>query len=135
MKRIVLLSLLAIIMFSAFRSNEEPNLLLGRWEFRSVEQGSAFSFLLIFRNNGKYDGFMNKKTFVSGTYHMQHDTLYISDPIYDSAYQGTYKIEYHGKADSLTFHVIRDSCRARREGSDGFTYKKVKTATKQSKNR
>jgi hypothetical protein len=135
MKSIVLLSLLAMMLFTAFRSNDEPSPLLGRWEFRSVEQGSPFSFLLIFRSNGKYDGFMNKKTFVSGTYHMQHDTLYISDPICNSAYQGTYKIEYHGKADSLTFHLIRDSCRARREGSDGFTYKKVKTATKQPQKR
>lgn len=124
MKRITLLSLLAITLL-AFKIKDEPSPILGRWEFRSIEHGSPFSFLLIFRSNGRYDGFMNKKTFVSGTYYMKYDTLYIADPICNSAYEGTYQIAYHGKADSLTFHVIRDTCRARREGSDGFTYKKV----------
>lgn len=61
---------------------------------------------------------------------MKHDTLYISDPICNSAYQGTYKIQYQGQMDSLTFHVIKDTCRARREGSDGFTFKKVKATGK-----
>lgn len=130
MRKLILLSLLAITLLAAFTIKDKPSPIQGRWEFRSIERGSPFSFLLIFRTNRKYDGFMNKKTFVSGTYHMQHDTLYIADPICNSAYQGTYKIEYHGKADSLTFHVIRDTCRARREGSDGFTYKKVITTSK-----
>ena len=126
MKRLILLSLPAIMLLTAFKILDDgPSLIQGRWEFRSIERGSAFSFLLVFRSNGKYDGFMNKKTFVSGSYHMKHDTLYIADAICNSAYEGTYQIEYHGKADSLTFHVIRDTCRARREGSDGFTYKKV----------
>jgi hypothetical protein len=125
MKRFLLLSLLAITLLTAFTIRDEPNSIRGRWEFRSIENGSPFSFLIVFRSNGKYDGFINKKIFVSGSYHMRHDTLYIADPICNSGYQGTYQVKYHGKADSLTFHVIQDTCRARREGSDGFTYKKV----------
>lgn len=131
MKKLMLLSLLAIMSLTAFIINDEPSPIVGRWEFRSIAQGSPFSFLVVFRSNGKYDGFMNKKTFVSGTYHMKQDTLFISDPICSSAYQGTYKVEYHGKVDSLTFHVILDTCRTRREGSDGFTYKKVTSTGKQ----
>jgi hypothetical protein len=130
MKRLLLLSLLSITLLTASKINDEVSPILGRWEFRSIDHGSPFSFLLIFRSNGKYDGFMNKKTTVSGIYRMQHDTLYIADAICNSAYQGTYKVDYHGKADSLTFHVIRDTCRARREGSDGFTYRKVTSTFK-----
>lgn len=130
MKRLTLSGLLALTLLAAFKITDEPSPIQGRWEFKTVYQAQPFSFLVVFRNNGKYDGFLNKKTFVSGNYQMKHDTLYISDPICNSAYRGTYKVQYHGQADSLTFHVIQDTCRARREGSDGFTFKKVTAAAK-----
>ena len=130
MKKLLLLSLLAIALLSAFKINEDTNAIQGRWEMNSVYQGQPFSLLIVFRNNGNYDGFYNKKIFVSGAYQMKHDTLYLSDPICNSAYQGSYKIQYHGQMDSLTFHVVQDTCRARREGSDGYTFKKVKSPVK-----
>jgi hypothetical protein len=130
MKNLILPGLLAIVLFSAFTISDDPNPILGRWELKGADHGQPFSFLVVFRTNGNYDGFLNKKTFVSGTFHMKHDTLYIADPICNSAYEGMYKVQYHGERDSLTFHVIRDTCRARREGSDGFTFKKVKADTK-----
>jgi hypothetical protein len=130
MKKLLLLSLLAIALLSAFKINEDTNAIQGRWEMNSVYQGQPFSLLIVFRNNGNYDGFYNKKIFVSGAYQMKHDTLYLSDPICNSAYQGSYKIQYHGQMDSLTFHVVQDTCRARREGSDGYTFKKVKNPVK-----
>ena len=126
MKRIMLLSLIAISFLTAFKIYEEPSPIVGRWEFKATYQGEPFSFLIVFRGTGNYDAFLNKKTFISGTYQMKHDTLLISDPICNSAYQGSYKIQYHGNTDSLTFHLIQDTCRARREGSDGFTFKRVK---------
>jgi hypothetical protein len=130
MKKLLLLSLLAIALLSAFKINEDTNAIQGRWEMNSVYQGQPFSLLIVFRNNGNYDGFYNKKIFVSGAYQMKHDTLYLSDPICNSAYQGSYKIQYHGQMDSLTFHVVQDTCRARREGSDGYSFKKVKNPVK-----
>jgi hypothetical protein len=130
MKKLRFFSLLAVVLFSAFKITDTPSPILGRWELKGIDQGQPFSFLVVFRTNGNYDGFVNKKTFVSGTFHMKHDTLYIADSICNSAYEGMYKVQYHGQQDSLTFHVIRDTCRARREGSDGFTFKKVRAGAK-----
>jgi hypothetical protein len=113
-------------LLSAFKLMDDLSPIQGRWETSSVYQGQPFSFLFVFRNNGNYDGFLNKKTFVSGTYQLKHDTLYISDPICNSAYQGSYKVQYHGQLDSLTFHLIQDTCGGRQEGMDRITFKKVK---------
>ncbi|MFD1257702.1 hypothetical protein ACFQ3S_12915 [Mucilaginibacter terrae] len=129
MKKLKLIGLLGIILLSAFSIAVETESIQGRWELNSVFKGEPFSFLIIFRNNGKYDGFLNKKTFVSGTYRMKHDTLYISDPICNSAYEGTYKVEFY-KQDSIKFHVIQDTCIGRRDGANGLVYKKVKVASK-----
>jgi len=128
MKKLILSSLLAIGLLSAFKFNDESPI-VGRWELNSVFQGQPFSFLVVFRSTGNYDGFLNKKTFVSGTYQMKHDTLYISDPICNSNYKGTYKVEFFAQ-DSIKFHVLQDTCRGRKEGVNNLVYKKVKSVAK-----
>ena len=130
MKKTISLSLLAILLMSAFIAVDEPAPILGRWENKSMYQGSPFSLLVVFRTTGKYDAFANNKIFVSGTYHMKHDTLYISDPTCNSAYEGTYKIQFFGQPDSLKLHVIQDTCTGRREGSNGFVFTKLKSPGK-----
>jgi hypothetical protein len=130
MKKFYLLSTLIIILFSAISLTSDTNPLVGKWENSGIYKGTPYKFLAIFRANGTFDGFMDKKEFVSGTYHVQHDTLYLSDPTCNAKYEGTYKIEIFSHADSLKFHVIQDTCRGRREGTDGFGFKKVVTATK-----
>ncbi|WP_442587451.1 hypothetical protein ACSBL2_15510 [Pedobacter sp. AW31-3R] len=127
MKKVILISLLTLLLSTAFKLIDEPNPILGRWEYKGVYQGQPYSFLVVFRNNGNYDGFLDKKIFVSGTYQMKHDTLHVADPLCNNDYYGTYKVQYHGQMDSLTLHVVQDTCRARREGSDGFTFKRVNT--------
>jgi len=129
MKKTLLLSLLALALLTAFTINNASSPIQGRWEFNSVFQGQPFSFLVIFRANGNYDGFLNKKAFVSGKYQMMHDTLYISDPICNSDYKGTYKVEFFAQ-DSIKFHIIQDTCRGRREGVNNMVYKKVKATVK-----
>lgn len=52
MKRILLLSLLAVVLLSAFKFNDEPSPILGRWEFNSVYQSQPFSFLVVFTPTG-----------------------------------------------------------------------------------
>jgi len=56
---------------------------------------------------------------------MNRDTLYIADPTCNSNYFGTYQVKFMGKPDSIQFKVLQDTCRARREGADGFTFKKI----------
>jgi len=128
MKKLILPCLAAIFIVSASAFTEEPSPILGRWELRSGFQGQPYSFLVIFRRNGNYDGFLNNKIFVSGTYRMRKDTLYIADPTCNSNYFGTYKVKFMGRPDSIQFNVVQDTCRGRREGADGFVFKKVPNA-------
>lgn len=127
MKKFYLLSTFVIILFSAIAFASDTNPLVGKWEYSGTSQGQPFKLLAIFRVNGTFDGFINKKEFVSGAYHMKHDTMYISDPTCNDKYDGIYKVEFFGTLDSLKFHVIQDTCTGRREGTNGLLFKKVTT--------
>jgi hypothetical protein len=131
MKKFCLPGVLLVIVCSFISFKSDTNPLVGKWEYSSTYQGGPFKLLAIFRNNGTFDGFINQKEFVSGTYHVNHDTLYMSDPTCNAKYEGSYKFEFFGQRDSLKFHVIQDTCSGRREGTNGKLFKKVITATKQ----
>jgi len=111
---------------AGFSYPEETNPLVGRWEWTRVYPEGPLSILAVFRSNGTYDGFANKKSFVSGTYSVKHDTLFISDPVCNSKYSGTYKLTFLGQRDSVRFNVIQDTCKGRRGGVNGMVYKQVK---------
>jgi hypothetical protein len=128
MKKLYQFSIFTTVLFAVLSFTADSNPLVGKWEYSSTQQGSPFKLLAIFRANGTFDGFINKKEFVSGAYHMKHDTLYISDPTCNAQYNGIYKVEFFGQHDSLKFHVIQDTCKGRREGTDGFLFKNVSTA-------
>lgn len=125
MKKNRLLSILIFLLFSGTSFTRDTNPLAGKWEYSGIFKGDPFKLLAIFRTNGTFDGFINKKEFVSGTYHLKHDTLYISDPTCNVKYEGTYQVEFFGHLDSLKFHVIQDTCVGRREGTDGLLFKKL----------
>lgn len=125
MKKIVLSSLLALVVLSAFTLIIEPSPLVGRWENIRMLQGSKISLIGNFKADGSYSGFINKKAFVTGKYQMKHDTLYIGDNTCGLDFVGTYKVQFFGQ-DSLKFHVIQDTCQGRREGTDNFLFKKLK---------
>lgn len=125
MKKIIFFGLLALVLSFAFKLIDEPSPLVGRWENIRIFQGSKISLIGNFKADGNYSGFVNKKVFVTGKYHMKHDTLYIGDNTCGLNYLGTYKVEFF-KQDSLKFHVIQDTCTGRREGTDNFLFKKLK---------
>jgi hypothetical protein len=124
MKKISLLTLLAVVLFSAFVKIENPNPLVGRWENTRKFQGAIVSLIGNFKADGSYSGFINKKVFVTGKYQMKHDTLYIDDSTCGPGYVGIYKVQFFG-LDSLRFHVLQDTCTGRREGTDNFLFKKL----------
>lgn len=128
MKKLYQFSISVTVLFAALSFTADNNPLVGKWEYSSTQPGDPFKLLAIFRANGTFDGFINKKEFVSGAYHMKHDTLYISDPTCNAQYEGIYKVEFFGRRDSLKFHVIQDTCKGRREGTNGFLFKNVSTA-------
>lgn len=125
MKRTIFTSLLAVVILSAFTLTDEPNLLVGRWENIRIYQGAKTSVIGNFKADGSYSGFINKKAFVTGKYQMKNDTLYIGDNTCGLNYLGTYKVQFFGQ-DSLKFHVIQDTCQGRREGTNNFSFKKLK---------
>jgi len=93
MKRFHLLTTFAAVLFSVTGFIIDNNPLVGKWEHSGKSQGQPFNLMAIFRANGTYDGFINKKEFVSGIYHMNNDTLYIADGTCSDKYYGTYKME------------------------------------------
>ncbi|HEY9197239.1 MAG TPA: hypothetical protein VIM77_13275 [Mucilaginibacter sp.] len=127
MKKLYQFSILMAMLCMALSFTYDNNLLVGKWEYSSTQPGGPFKLLAIFRANGTFDGFINKKEFVSGTYHMKQDTLYISDPTCNAQYEGIYKVEFFGQRDSLKFHVIQDTCKGRRQGTNGFLFRNVGT--------
>jgi hypothetical protein len=126
MKKLSLVSLSAVVLLSAFALATDPNPLVGRWENTRKFQGSLISLIGNFKADGSYSGFINKKVFVTGKYQMKHDTLYIDDSTCGPGYVGIYSVQFFGQ-DSLKFHVIADTCQGRREGTDNFMFKKLKT--------
>ena len=128
MKKVSLLGLLAFMLLSAFELVKESNPLVGRWENTRKYEGSVMSLVGNFRADGSYSASINKKVFVTGKYQVKHDTLYIDDSTCGADYLGTYKIQFLGK-DSVKFHVIQDTCKGRREGTDNFLFVKLKAAT------
>lgn len=125
MKKLVFFSLIVVTLCS-FKFYDEPNPLLGKWEWKKVYKEGPIAIMLLFRNNGTYDGFANQKSFVTGTYRLKKDTLYISDPICNSKYEGTYKMTMYGAQDSVRFDVIADTCKGRVEGANATVYKRIK---------
>jgi hypothetical protein len=130
MKKTFLFSIFCAVLFAAVSFISEINPLVGKWEYSGTDHGRPFKFLAIFRANGTFDGFINQKEFVSGTYHMNHDTLYMSDPTCNAKYEGSYKIEFIGQPDSIKPHVVQDTCIGRRMSTDGKVFKKVITTAK-----
>jgi hypothetical protein len=128
MNKLLFLSVLLLIASVAFSFTSDNNPLVGKWEYSGTYQGGPFKFLAVFRANGTFDGFINNKEFVNGTYRMKHDTVYVSDPTCNAKYEGTYKVEFFGKLESLKFHVIQDTCIGRKQGTDGFLFKRITTA-------
>jgi hypothetical protein len=125
MKTTLITGLLALMLSYAFKLTDGPNLLIGRWENIRTYRGSKISLVGNFKVDGSYSGFINHKAFVTGKYQLKHDTLYIDDSTCGAGYLGTYKVQFFGQ-DSLKFHVIQDTCQYRREGTNGFLFKKLK---------
>lgn len=126
MKKVAFCGLLVIISLLGFSTVNDDDSVLGKWEWKRPSPKDPLSIVLTFKANGGYDIIANQKPFVAGTYKMQHDTMYISAPICNNKYMGTYKVKFMGRRDSIQFKVVADTCRIRRQGTDGFVYRKVK---------
>ena len=96
-----------------FFGSTPKNKLTGRWETRPSDKGNITG--VVFNQNHTYEGYINKKPFVSGKYILRRNTITIEEPGCNGV-KGVYKLIFFSGSDSLRFEPISDDCNDRREG-------------------
>ncbi|SIO50972.1 hypothetical protein [Chitinophaga niabensis] len=99
------------------------NKLTGRWESAPAPNGNVTG--LVFKKDNTFEGYVNKKPFVTGKYTLEGDILTFTDNACDGA-QGVYKINYFSGTDSLRFQPVNDTCSNRRAGMSRLVMGRVK---------
>ena len=87
--------------------------IVGRWKTKPSEKGNVT--LVNFKSDNHFDGFINKKPFVTGTYQYQYPELYFIDNGCEGK-TGRYKVIFFSNDDSIRLEPIADSCKERMEG-------------------
>lgn len=109
MKKVIYFSLISLAL-AVVSFIQPPGTLVGQWQQKFAGNITVRS---VYRTNGTFDIFINGKTFVTGTYKVNQDTLSISDPICGGGYYGTYRLTFISP-DSVRQTLIQDTCRVRR---------------------
>jgi hypothetical protein len=102
----------------------EKDTLTGRWETRPSEKGNITG--VVFKE-GKIEGYINKKPFVSGAYTFRQKDSLLS--FADNGCNGTraiYKVMFYNNSDSLRFRALADSCEERMKGMERLIMGRVK---------
>jgi hypothetical protein len=87
----------------------------GRWQSRPSAKGNVTS--TVFKEDGKLEGFINKKPFVSGVYfYSAADSILTFTDNGCGGSTGVYKVNFFSSGDSLRFTAIYDSCMGRKAG-------------------
>ena len=118
MKRI---SILAVVIALVAFTGKDP--ITGKWQSPPSVKGTVTT--VIYKPDGSFEGFINKKPFVSGTYSLAGDTV----SFVDNGCNGTeavYKVKFFSNEDSMRFEYIRDSCVGRKGGMEKLVLGKVK---------
>jgi len=106
-------AILISMVFMTLTAVTEKDMLTGRWESKPSPKGNTTGVL--FKDDNSFEGYVNKKPFVSGNYVLQDSIFSFTDNGCDGA-RGIYKIIFFSDADSIRFEPISDSCMERREG-------------------
>jgi hypothetical protein len=103
------LLIMSMISFFAFSNKEK---LLGRWESKPSVKGNVTG--VVFKDS-TFEGYVNKKPFVSGKYSMENNVFTFTDNGCNGK-QGSYEVVFFSNDDSIRFVPITDSCIERKEG-------------------
>lgn len=109
-----------IFFLIAFSGNDE---LLGDWESKPSPKGNVTR--IVFKPDNSFDGFINKKPFVTGQYQVENNILSFVDNGCNGA-RGVYKLIFFSNSDSLRFEPIQDSCEQRKNGMSRTVVGRVK---------
>ena len=116
----ILISAVLITMIN-FITNDK---LSGRWQSQPSEKGNVTS--VFFKGDGSFEGFVNKKPFVTGTYKLDSDNIFSFVDNGCNGATGYYRLIFFSNGDSLKFDPISDTCAERKEGMRRLVVGKVK---------
>ena len=105
-----ILIIIAAALTLAFTST---NKLTGRWETKPSEKGNITG--VVFKSDNTFEGFINRKPFVTGTYTFEDSIFSFVDNGCEGK-RGVYKVIFFSNEDSMRLEPISDSCDRRREG-------------------
>jgi len=95
----------------------------GRWESKPSEKGNVTG--VVFKPDNTFEGYVNRKPFVTGKYTFEDDVLTFTDNGCDGK-QGMYRVIFFHYEDSLKFQCIADSCNERKEGMQRLVMGRIK---------
>jgi hypothetical protein len=107
MKTVMLISIISAFLFAT------DDQLTGKWETKPNAKGTVTG--VIFKPDNTFEGFINKKPFVSSVYKLEGDTITFTDNGCDGQ-QGVYKVILFSNKDSMRWEPITDGCAERKEG-------------------
>lgn len=110
----------ALLVSTGFR--EKANL-VGRWETRPSEKGNVTG--VVFKSDATYEGYINRKPFVSGRYTLKESLLTITENGCNGV-SGIYKVILFSNLDSLRFQAVNDSCTERKTGMTRLVFGRIK---------
>lgn len=103
-----------------FLSND---MLLGRWETKVSPNGNVTG--VVFKSDNSFEGYVNKKPFVSGQYSIKDSIMTMIDNGCEGK-EAVYKIVLFSNSDSLRFDYISDPCEPRKRGMKLSVFGRVK---------
>lgn len=112
--------IIAACMLLAFTAKDR---LTGRWESKPSDNGNITG--VVFKEDNSFEGYINRKPFVSGTYTLQDSIFSFTDNGCMNQ-EGVYKIIFFHDKDSLRFKNISDNCTERRTGMERLVMGRVK---------
>lgn len=118
MKIVLIITIITSLL--AFGTNDK---LTGKWETKPWENGVITG--LVFKHDNTFEGYVNKKPFVSGTYSLEDSII----SFVDNGCEGrtaVYKVIFFSNSDSMRWEPIQDSCTRRREGIPKLILGRVK---------
>lgn len=110
-------------LFTAFMYIK-PDKLTGRWETLPSSKGTVTS--VVFKEDQSFDGFINKKPFVSGTYSLEDSIFSMTDNGCNGA-TGVYKAIFFSNNDSLRLEPVNDPCVERMKGTSRLVFGRVRS--------
>ena len=99
------------------------DMLTGKWATKPSEKGNVTS--VVFKEDGSFEGFINKKPFTSGKYVLRDSIVSFADNGC-AGMTGIYRVAIFQRGDSMRWIPVVDSCDERREGISRLVLGRVK---------